>query len=150
MQNSLPQGIRVLRSKECQVLVGVSRATWFDWNNPASPRHQQDMPKRVRLGPRCVGWYEHELISWLRPGRRREQNDDCRSDRASLSQSMPSPAPGQVCQSKGAIPAIPAIRGRNSGIAPVSLPKSTCHPKCSLVFSESGPAYQYDWKSGMH
>ena len=65
MQNSLPQGIRILRSKECQVLVGVSRATWFDWNNPASPRHQQDLPKRVRLGPRCVGWYEHELISWL-------------------------------------------------------------------------------------
>ena len=65
MQNRLPSGTRILRLKECLALVGVSRATWFDWNNPASPRHQQDMPKRVRLGPRCVGWYEHELISWL-------------------------------------------------------------------------------------
>lgn len=65
MQNSLPQGTRILRSKECQVLVGVSRATWFDWNNPASPRHQKDLPQRVRLGARSVGWFEHQLISWL-------------------------------------------------------------------------------------
>lgn len=65
MQNSLPQGIRILRSKECQALFGVSRATWFDWNNPASPRHQKDLPQRVRLGARSVGWFEHQLISWL-------------------------------------------------------------------------------------
>ena len=23
-------------------------------------------PKRVTLGPRCVGWYEHEIDQWLR------------------------------------------------------------------------------------
>jgi prophage regulatory protein len=65
MQNPLPQGTRILRLKGCLALVGVSRATWFDWNNPASPRHQKDMPKRVRLGARSVGWFEHQLISWL-------------------------------------------------------------------------------------
>lgn len=65
MQNPLPPGTRILRLKECLALVGVSRATWFDWNNPASPRHQKDLPQRVRLGARSVGWFEHQLISWL-------------------------------------------------------------------------------------
>ncbi len=65
MQNPTPSGIRILRLKECLALVGVSRATWFDWNNPASPRHDKSVPKRVRLGPRSVGWFEHQLINWL-------------------------------------------------------------------------------------
>ena len=65
MQNPTPSGTRILRLKECLALVGVSRATWFDWNNPASPRHQKDLPQRVRLGARSVGWFEHQLISWL-------------------------------------------------------------------------------------
>lgn len=87
MQNPTPSGTRILRLKECLALVGVSRATWFDWNNPASPRHQKDVPQRVRLGTRSVGWFEHQLISWLQS----------KQDKAlpSLSNSLSSDLPSQ-------------------------------------------------------
>lgn len=65
MQNPFPVGIRILRLKETLKVTGVSRSTWLDWSNPASPRHLKSIPKRVRLGPRSVGWFEHELIAWL-------------------------------------------------------------------------------------
>ena len=65
MNNSLPPGTRILRLKECLKVVGVSRSTWFDLNNPASSRHDNSCPRRVRLGSRSVGWFEHELLEWL-------------------------------------------------------------------------------------
>ena len=65
MKTPEPPRKRILRARECQKVVGVSRSTWFDWNNPASPRYDDSCPRRVRLGPRCVGWFEHELIAWL-------------------------------------------------------------------------------------
>lgn len=65
MKNILPPRTRVLRLQETLKLVGVSRSTWFDWINPASPRHDESCPRRVRLGLRSVGWFEHELIAWL-------------------------------------------------------------------------------------
>lgn len=65
MKNPLPPRTRVLRLRETLNLVGVSRSTWFDWTNPASPRFDESCPPRVRLGLRSVGWFEHELIAWL-------------------------------------------------------------------------------------
>lgn len=69
MNNSLPPGTRILRLKGCLTLVGVSRSTWFDLNNPASPRYDKSCPRRVRLGSRSVGWFEHELLDWLQSKR---------------------------------------------------------------------------------
>jgi len=65
MKNPEAPRKRILRLRECLQLVGVSRSTWFDWINPTSPWHDESCPRRVRLGPRSVGWFEHELIAWL-------------------------------------------------------------------------------------
>ena len=65
MKNPLPPGTRILRLKECLQLVGVSRSTWFDLTSSSSARRDETCPRRVRLGSRSVGWFEHELVAWL-------------------------------------------------------------------------------------
>ena len=60
----LPQ-IRILRKKPALVVLGFSHATLYDISNPTSSRHDPSFPKRVRIGARSVGWFEHELIAWL-------------------------------------------------------------------------------------
>lgn len=65
MNNPLPPGTRILRLKECLKLVGVSRSTWFELTSSSSPRRDETCPRRVKLGSRSVGWFEHQLIDWL-------------------------------------------------------------------------------------
>ena len=65
MKSPVSLRVRILRLRECLELVGVSRSSWFDINNPASPRHDASCPRRVKIGIRSVGWFEHELLDWL-------------------------------------------------------------------------------------
>lgn len=65
MKATLPTCSRIIRMRECVQLVGLSRSTIFEIANTASPRHDPSFPRRVRLGSRSVGWFEHELVAWL-------------------------------------------------------------------------------------
>ncbi len=65
MKSSFAPQTRILREKSTLVVLGISHATLYDISNPASPRHDPSFPKRMRIGARSVGWFEHELIAWL-------------------------------------------------------------------------------------
>jgi prophage regulatory protein len=55
--NSLP--LKVLRPKVAAAKLGISRPTFYRYT--ALP----GFPSRVPLGPRAVGYFEHELDQWL-------------------------------------------------------------------------------------
>lgn len=66
MANSPSQSMIILRCKDVLALLKLSRATIYDKLNPNSRRYDVRFPKPIRLGPKAVGWYEHELEQYLR------------------------------------------------------------------------------------
>ncbi len=56
----------MLRIKELAKLIGISRATIYDWINPKSPRYDPTFPKQVKLGKKSVRWFLHEIEAWLK------------------------------------------------------------------------------------
>lgn len=59
------QSSRLVRMREVQKKIGISRSTVYDWINPNSPRFDDSFPKPVRLGGNSVGWIDTELEDWL-------------------------------------------------------------------------------------
>ena len=59
------QVIQIIRLKEVQLLSGLSKSSIYAKMDKNSPYHDPDWPKSVRLGPRSVGWYRHEIIQWV-------------------------------------------------------------------------------------
>ncbi len=59
------QSSRLVRMREVQKKIGISRSTVYDWINPNSPRFDDSFPKPVRLGVNSVGWVDTELEDWL-------------------------------------------------------------------------------------
>jgi prophage regulatory protein len=51
--------IRILRLPEVISRVGLKRSSVYQHINTG------DFPKPVSLGPRAVGWLEHEIDAWL-------------------------------------------------------------------------------------
>jgi len=59
MQNQQPRPLRILREPEVKDRTGLSASE----RNLLEARRQ--FPARVPLGPRSVGWLEHEINAWL-------------------------------------------------------------------------------------
>lgn len=57
--------MNILRAARAAQKLGVSRATFYAWQNPGSPYHQASLPLSIPLGKRAVGWLECELDAWL-------------------------------------------------------------------------------------
>lgn len=57
---------QVIRLKEVQVVSGLSKSSIYAKMDENSPYHDPDWPKSIRLGPRSVGWYRHEIIEWVK------------------------------------------------------------------------------------
>lgn len=57
--------LRVLRLKQLQGRIGLSRSTIYDRLNTSSPRYDENFPKPFRLGGVAVGWLESEVESWI-------------------------------------------------------------------------------------
>lgn len=55
----------ILRLKQLQARIGLSRSTIYDKINTKSPRHDPAFPRQVSLGPDAVGWVESEVDAWL-------------------------------------------------------------------------------------
>lgn len=55
----------VLRRRQLETRLGLSRSTIYDKLNPKSPRHDPDFPKPIRLGNAAVGWLSDEVDEWL-------------------------------------------------------------------------------------
>lgn len=57
--------LRILRRRDLEQRLGLSRSTLYDKINPKSPRHDASFPKPIRLGGAAVGWLAHEVDDWL-------------------------------------------------------------------------------------
>lgn len=67
MTDSTLNGILVLRRRDLEARLGLSRSTIYDKISPASPRYDTTFPKPIRLGNgSAVGWLAHEVDAWLR------------------------------------------------------------------------------------
>ncbi|MGQ0677393.1 MAG: helix-turn-helix transcriptional regulator [Rhodospirillales bacterium] len=59
--------LTILRRRDLEARLKLSRSTIYDKINPASPRHDASFPKPIRLGNgSAVGWIESEVEDWLR------------------------------------------------------------------------------------
>lgn len=50
---------RIVRERERARITGVGRTPWY------TLEQQGLAPKRIKLGPRMVGWLESDLQSWI-------------------------------------------------------------------------------------
>ncbi|MDM5118602.1 helix-turn-helix transcriptional regulator [Aeromonas hydrophila] len=57
--------IKVLRIKDLTNKIGMVRSTIYDWLNPKSPRYDETFPKPFKIEPSSIGWFEHDVDSWL-------------------------------------------------------------------------------------
>lgn len=54
--------VRILRRREVEARVGLSRSTIYDKLNPQSPRYDAMFPMPIHLGGgSAVGWVESEI-----------------------------------------------------------------------------------------
>lgn len=59
--------LTVLRRRDLEAQLKLSRSTIYDKINPGSPRYNSSFPKPIRLGNgSAVGWVESEVEDWLR------------------------------------------------------------------------------------
>lgn len=61
----MEQQFAILRLKELEQRIGLKKSSIYDKMNPKSDRYDSKFPVMVSLGSRSVGWYEHEINSWL-------------------------------------------------------------------------------------
>ncbi|MGA9855890.1 MAG: AlpA family phage regulatory protein [Gammaproteobacteria bacterium] len=56
----------ILRRKQVEARIGLSRSTIYSRIDPRSPRYDATFPKPIRLGGgTAVGWIESEVADWL-------------------------------------------------------------------------------------
>jgi prophage regulatory protein len=64
---SVPAPLSILRRRDLEARLKLSRSTIYDKINPDSPRYDGTFPKPIRLGAgAAVGWIESEVENWLR------------------------------------------------------------------------------------
>lgn len=66
MANANRSALSILRRRDLEDRVRLSRSTIYDKINPASPRYDATFPKPIRLGNgSAVGWIEGEVEAWV-------------------------------------------------------------------------------------
>lgn len=58
--------MRILRIKQVQERLGLSRSTIYDRINVNSPRYDKEFPKPLKIGASAVGWLEESINEWIR------------------------------------------------------------------------------------
>lgn len=60
MLPATPGGLQIVRERERQQMMGISRVTMW--------RLEQEgkAPKRVQIGENSVGWLRHEIEAWIK------------------------------------------------------------------------------------
>lgn len=57
--------MRIIRIKQVQERVGLSRSTIYDRINERFPRYDPEFPKPAKLGAYAVGWLEESINEWI-------------------------------------------------------------------------------------
>ncbi len=60
--------MKILRRKELEQRTGLARSTIYSKlkRNPKRPTdYDPSFPRPVSIGPKAVGWLEHEVDAWL-------------------------------------------------------------------------------------
>ena len=66
MTKSRRTTLTILRRRDLEARIGLSRSTLYDRLNPRSPRYDASFPTPIRLGNgAAVGWLAHEVEDWL-------------------------------------------------------------------------------------
>lgn len=55
----------VLRVNDTARVMGVSRATIWNWANPKSRHYRPDFPKPIKLSENITGWLSSEIEEYL-------------------------------------------------------------------------------------
>ncbi|WP_405124465.1 helix-turn-helix transcriptional regulator [Pseudomonas alloputida] len=58
--------MRVLRLRQVQERIGLSRSTIYDRMNVDSPRYDSTFPRPMKIGCSAVGWLEESVNDWIR------------------------------------------------------------------------------------
>lgn len=58
--------MRVLRLRQVQDRIGLSRSTIYDRMNVGSPRYDSTFPRPLKIGCSAVGWLEESVNDWIR------------------------------------------------------------------------------------
>jgi prophage regulatory protein len=67
MADKIRTPLSILRRRELEDRLKLSRSTIYDKINPRSPRFDSGFPKPIRLGNgAAVGWIESEVETWVR------------------------------------------------------------------------------------
>lgn len=63
--SSLPAPLSILRRRQVEARIALSRSCIYDKLSKKSPRFDPSFPRPVQLGPNAVGWIESEIDAWL-------------------------------------------------------------------------------------
>lgn len=55
----------VLRVNDTARIMGVSRATIWNWANPKSRHYRPDFPKPIKLSASITGWLSSEIDEYI-------------------------------------------------------------------------------------
>lgn len=67
MTEVLQSELRILRRRELEARLKLSRSTIYDRIDPKSKRYDPSFPKPIRLGTgSAIGWIESEVDNYLR------------------------------------------------------------------------------------
>lgn len=61
-----PSPTRILRRRDLEARLKLSRSSIYDRLNPKSPQYDPTFPKPISLGASAIGFVEAEVESWLR------------------------------------------------------------------------------------
>lgn len=57
--------MRVLRMRQVQDRIGLSRSSIYDRLNVNSPRYDDTFPTPMKIGVSAVGWLEESIDDWI-------------------------------------------------------------------------------------
>lgn len=70
----MEQQINVLRAKDVIKKLGISKSTFYDWQNKKSKRYNAEFPKPICLGANSVGYIENEINNFILNSARKNGN----------------------------------------------------------------------------
>lgn len=63
-EQGMPAHPRILRIKDVEAMIGLKKSSVYERIRNGG------FPKPIKIGPRATGFYEHEVIEWIKLRRR--------------------------------------------------------------------------------